>query len=191
MTCVIGLRENGKVYIGADSAASRNWEIYDASTKKVFCRQSGADSKDGIYLFGCAGSYRMVQLLRYKLEIPICNFRNDRYIMQYMANDFIEAVRSCLKEGGLSQVDNNVESFFEFLVGFRERLFVVRSDFAVLEHYTPYIAIGSGHRYAMGAMAALKNSIVDPVERITRALEISGEHCNGVRAPFVVVGEKE
>ncbi len=53
---------SGRVYIGGDSAGTGSSQQIIRSDSKVFF--------NGACLFGCTSSFRMLQLLRYSLEIP-------------------------------------------------------------------------------------------------------------------------
>ncbi len=174
MTCVIGLIERGRVYIGADSAAVAGWTRRKTLLEKVFRR--------GPFLIGYTTSFRMGQLLEHQLQVPKQGERESD--MSFMVNRFIEATRTLLKERGFSKVESNNESGGQFLVGYRGRLYSVESDFQVGEMSEGFDAVGSGSEFALGAMSALAK--VSPKRRIRRSLEIAAEFNMGVCGPFVV-----
>lgn len=95
MTCIVGLVDKGKVYIGGDSAGVNSfWDLTIRADSKVFI--------NGPFIMGFTSSFRMGQLLRYKLKTP-SRFKNDgtqKEIYEYMVTDFVDAVRQCLKDGG-------------------------------------------------------------------------------------------
>lgn len=174
MTCVIGLIEKGRVYIGADSAAVAGWTRRKTLLRKVFRR--------GPFLIGYTTSFRMGQLLEHQLQVV--KQEENETDMAYMVNRFIEATRSLLKERGFAKVESNNESGGQFLVGYKGRLYSVESDFQVGEMAEGFDAVGSGSDYALGAMSALAK--LPPKRRILRSLEIASEFNMGVCAPFVV-----
>jgi ATP-dependent protease HslVU (ClpYQ) peptidase subunit len=174
MTCVVGLIAEGRVYIGADSAAVAGWTRRKTLLKKVFRR--------GPFLIGYTTSFRMGQLLEHQLEVPRQADRESD--MSFMVNQFIESTRTLLKSRGFSKVESNNEKGGQFLVGYRGRLYSVESDFQVGEMSEGFDAVGSGSDYALGAMAALPK--LPPKRRILRSLEIAAEFSMGVSAPFVV-----
>jgi hypothetical protein len=99
MTCIVGLIDNGKVWMGGDSAGVSGLDVTVRKDPKVF--------KNGDFLIGYTSSFRMGQLLRFKFNPPKYyaeQHNNDEY--QYMCTDFIEAIRICLKAGGYSKVLN-------------------------------------------------------------------------------------
>jgi hypothetical protein len=92
MSCVIGLKNNGNIYMGSDGRASTlDGEIRPVITKKVF--------KNGKYLIGYTGSVRVGQvLLPHYFKAPPC------------IDDFPDAIREQLgKKGCLSVADDQTD----------------------------------------------------------------------------------
>ncbi len=179
MTCIIGLIEGSKVYMGADSAGVSWYDLRIRADQKVF--------RNGPFLMGFTSSFRMGQLLHYSFSPPTPRVGQDIY--EFLATDWIDGVRSCLQQGGYMRKENNVEEGGTFLVGYQGRLFAVYSDFQVAESVKPYESIGCGSGYALGAMYATEG--LPPEERIRKALEAAEQFSAGVRGPFVVksIGE--
>src|SRR6266704_1907587 len=95
MTCVIGLVEHdGTIYFGADSAAANSYQLTICKDQKIFFVQD--------FLIGCTGSGRMIQLLHHALVPPKYTPGHD--LEKYMAIDFLDTVRQCLKDGGFAQI---------------------------------------------------------------------------------------
>lgn len=172
MTCIAGIAHEGKVYIGADSAGCAGYDLSVRADRKVFT--------NGPFLMGFTSSFRMGQLLRYAMTPP--QRFPDRDVMAFMAVDFIDAVRGCLKAGGFARREAEAEQGGCFLVGYAGRLFEVSSDYQVGEATAGFAAVGCGAPYAMGAMFA--NARLTPDERIAEALRAAEAHSGGVRAPF-------
>ena len=174
MTCIVGIVKNKKVYIGGDSAFISGWGIVVRPDEKVFQR-------DGI-TFGCAGSPRAANLLRYHLRIPEPS-GND--LLRYMATDFVNAMRDCFKEGGYAERENEAESISSvFLIGVLGRLFECDSDYQMKE-VRDYAAIGSGEDAALGALFATRQKA--PIARIQIALEAAEAYSWSVRGPFHIL----
>jgi hypothetical protein len=131
-------------------------------------------------LFGFTSSFRMGQLLRYSLTVP--KRHPDKDVMEYLATEFIDTLRTCLKSGGFARRDNEVEQAGVFLLGYAGRLFRIEGDYQVGELLQPFHACGCGENYAMGAMYA--TSTIPPRKRIELALQAAEEHSAGVRGPF-------
>jgi len=177
MTCIVGLVDNNKVYIGGDSAGVSGHDITIRRDEKVFA--------NGHFLMGFTTSFRMGQLLRYELKVP--EQPEDMDDFKYMVTIFIKAVRECLGEGGFLKKNNEVESGGSFLVGYKGRLYEIDDDYQVGSAVDNVLAVGCGAKVALGAMYA---STGDPVGRIRKALEISERLSGGVRSPFLIKSQE-
>jgi len=177
MTCVIGLEHNDTVYVGADSAGIAGYEIATRVDEKIFTKEE--------FIMGFAGSFRMGQLLRYALNIPEQSARIDD--MQYLVTDFMDAVRTCYRDKGFLTKSEEVESSPEgtFILGYHGKLYTIEEDFQVGRVAEEYVAMGCGSSIALGAMHAC--NLVDPIERITCALEAAAKFSAGVRGPFKII----
>lgn len=174
MTCIAGLIDKGKVYMGADSAGVSGSSLRVRADEKVFVKDD--------FIMGFTTSFRMGQLLRYKLQISPRAESID--VFRYMVTTFVEAARKCLKDGGFAEKKDEREKGGVFLVGYAGRLFSIESDYQVAEHLLPYAAIGCGADYALGVLFA--NGHLKPGERILQALEAAEQFSAGVRRPFVI-----
>jgi len=174
MTCIVGIAEQGKVYLGADSASASGWDIRITKLRKVF--------RTGQMIVGYTDSFRMGQLLEHELRRSVQGQESE---IQYMVNVFVEAVRQCLKDGGYTKIEYNQEKGGNFLVGYKGVLYEVASDFQVNTYQDDIAAIGCGASYALAALHVL--SELPPQERIERALETAAYFSNGVIAPFYQV----
>jgi ATP-dependent protease HslVU (ClpYQ) peptidase subunit len=178
MTCIVGLKNKGRVIIGGDSAGvDGGFGMYIRADQKVWTKDE--------FAFGFTTSFRMGQLLRYNLSLP--KRHPDTDLMKWMVTDFIDAVRSCLKTGGFAAKLNDVEQAGTFLVGHAGRLFRVENDYQVGEMLAEYDACGCGESYAKGALYATAASDLDPDSRVALALNAAMQMSAGVRAPFTVV----
>lgn len=179
MTCIVGIADGKRVVIGGDSAGVSGLDIVIRRDPKVF--------RVGPYVIGYTSSFRMGQLLRFKLNCPEQDPRHDDF--QHMATVFVDNVRTVLKDNGYAVITNNEESGGVFLVGYRGRLYKVESDFQVGESSDDYDAVGCGESFALGSLFATPK--LPPKKRIDLALTAATHHSAGVRAPFVVVGSDD
>ncbi len=135
---------------------------------------------------GYTSSFRMGQLLRFKLKVDKqLPEQDDDY--EYMCTIFIDAVRKCLKDGGYMTVDNNEETIGCFLVGYNGRLYEITGNMQVGESYNNFDSVGCGCDYAKGALNILENSKLTSEKIITKALETAVKFSGGVRPPFVIM----
>jgi ATP-dependent protease HslVU (ClpYQ) peptidase subunit len=168
--------------MGGDSAGVNGWlGLTILKNSKVFVRDE--------MIFGCCGEARILQILNHQLEIPY--HKTNVSLEKYIYKEFSEAVRECFKDCGFSEIKNNKEetpSGSEFLLGYRGHLFMVGSDFCVLESSKPYMATGCGGDYALGALCTVESNLeLTAEERVRLALETAERLNAGVRAPFTVL----
>lgn len=175
MTCIAGLVDEGRVWIGGDSAGTTGWDLTVRADRKVF--------RNGPYVMGFTDSFRMGQLLRHGFAAP-APAESPADLEEFMATTFIDAVRERLKAGGWARKDSEQESGGTFLVGVRGRLFEVESDYQVGERVDGYAAVGCGGQVAHGALFANRGRL--PVDRIVMALAAAERFSAGVRRPFAV-----
>jgi hypothetical protein len=184
MTCIVGLVQNGNVYIGGDSAGIGDWNLTIRKDRKVF--------RNGEFLIGGTASFRMIQLLHHAFEPPkippFCD--SDADIEKFMATTFIDAIRQCFKDGGYATKTSEQEAGGQFLVGFRGHLFDIQSDYQVQEALCGYDAIGCGLEVALGSFHATSDSDLAEADRaplrVMKALAAAEHHNAGVRGPFYI-----
>lgn len=181
MTCIAGLIHKGKVYIGGDSAGVGGYDLMIRNDKKVF--------NNGDFIMGFTSSFRMGQLLQFKLQPPSTYDKDGKQIeaYKYMVTNFIDEVRRCLKDGGYAQKTNEEESGGTFLVGHKDRLFTIESDYQVGESIDGIMAVGCADTIALGSLYTTKNLNMEPEERIRLALETAERYSAGVRGPFTIL----
>lgn len=175
MTCIAGLVDNGRVYMGGDSAGVGNYDLVLRKDPKVF--------RNGPFLMGFTSSFRMGQLLRYHFRPP--EIKPDDDMDEYLSTAFVDAVRSCLKDGGYARKNNEEEEGGTFLVGYKDQLYVIESDYQVGKPLDGFAAIGSGAQIANGALFATRG--LKPEERVRTALEAAERFNAAVRAPFTIL----
>jgi len=182
MTCIVGIKDKElhRVVIGGDSAASADSSYNLRKDPKVF--------KNGEFLFGCATSFRMMQLLRFSFKPPIIEEGRDIY--EYMCTDFINEVRKCFSEGGYLQKEQSGEEIGgQFIIGYKDRLFYIDDDFQVAEFIDDYHAIGCGADFALGSLALLSQIFINETlieNKVKMALEVAEHFALGVQRPFVI-----
>ena len=171
MSTVIGIVQDGKVWMGSDSFATtedgvkRNMN----SVKKIFT--------NGPYLIGFIGSVRVGQVIMPKFFTPpddIWNFP-DELIKQLES-------KNCLAVN--SETQTSVQES-NFLIATHDgRLFEILCDFQ-LNEITDYTAIGSGTHFAYGSLYTTRN-MKDPRKRMKIALETASFFDTSTGPPFCI-----
>lgn len=184
MTCTIGLVHDGVVYMGADSLGSTY------NTKKVRNDKKVFHSKDlDQCVYGFAGSYRMGQLLMYAKGL--LDSRDSKIIdHEYLVTRFVPNVRNLFKDQGFEKNNSGEAEGGVFLLGLRDKLYGIYSDYQVAESSYNYIAMGSGELHAIGSLYTTQDSDLSPQERIVKALMSAQEFAVGVEAPFYIINTK-
>lgn len=181
MTCIVGLEHKGDVWLGGDSAGARNdWSIKRRDDAKVFKLRTG----NNFVAFGFTTSFRMGQLLRFSLTLPTQECK-DPY--EYMCTVFINSVRECLRHGGYTTIENNVETGGRFLVGYHKKLYCIDHDFQVGRSLSGYDAVGCGDALALGSLHTTQKLVKHPRERISLALKAAEAFSAGVQRPFSII----
>ena len=123
MTCIVGLVDDNKIYMGADSAGVDGYSLTVRKDEKVFI--------NGDFIMGFTSSFRMGQRFRYSFTPPTHNKEIEIY--RYMVSEFAESIRKLFKDHGYATIENSSESGGTFLVGYSGRLFQIGDDFQVGE----------------------------------------------------------
>lgn len=174
MTCVVGLIEDGRIWMGADSCISSAINR-TLGSPKVFTL--------GAYIIGFSGSMRELQLWQFKATLP--DPPQSTSLDHFMAGSFADAIRSCLSESGQMGKDDEREgSTSQALVGVRGRLYRFQQDFSAVRPRPPYDAAGSGCESALGALHALNPYDIAPKQKVLAALKASAEFTAYVAPPF-------
>lgn len=172
MTCIVGLVDGGKVYLGGDSAGVDGLHLAVRKDPKVF--------RVGECIIGFTSSFRMGQLLAHSLKPP--KWHGDKDVFEYMVTDFVDAVRECLKAGGYARRNCEAEEGGTFLVGFHGRLFEIEEDYQVGETLAGVAACGCGRDVALGSL--FSTTKMPAIERVRLALQAAEAFNAEVRGPF-------
>lgn len=189
MTCIVGVVENGTVWIGGDSHCDAGCPRYLRSDDgaKVFAR--------GPFLFGAAGPSRILQLLRYLFDPPFQGDAPDT--VQYLMRQFLPALKEAIEQYGGASI-NNPSDTWSFLLGYQGKLWDICFDLS-LTALPRYGAVGCGRAVAVGSLYTtepLTYEAVDPPylgaeTRLRLALSAAAEHDVHVEPPFTILALAE
>lgn len=182
MTCVVGIKDKGGVWLGADSATATDTHMMHARDRKIFGIKAGTETI-GIAI---AGSWKFAAVARYHLELPEIPKRVD--VSDWMHTTFGEVLSKALGVALNGHVESERWKWIHggsILVAVRGRLFTVFAvDTVPHEVAEGYAAEGSGELLALGAFHATRDEV--PYARMHRALRAAAAHARGVRPPFRV-----
>lgn len=185
MTCIIGLVENGVVYIGADSLGSNGFTKTVRKDKKVFKLKDTNKA-----LMGFTSSYRMGQLLMY--STGLIDSRDEPNIdHEYLVTKTIPAISKLFSNGGYETSKAGEKIGGVFLLGYDDKLYKIESDYQVGESTFSFDACGSGEFHALGSLHSTQDTDLTPQERIVKALRAAEAFGVGVQAPFYIMNTQD
>lgn len=164
MTCIVGVTDGDRVLLGSDSAVSWFWPDHQ-ERQAVKVRELG--SKAQRFLYGGAGSVRVLDVLSYSLELgkvePLELWRRKAELgieevhraapEAWVRLELVPKIRAECKAAGVLEVKDGVESIeASIMIGLEGRLFTIWRDLSVLEAPACGAAIGSGRQLALGSL---------------------------------------
>ena len=171
MTCIVGIADGNKVWMGADSMVS------DGSLKAMFAE--GKLWRVGELLIGGCGDVRPEQILLHNLKLPVRP--KAMPAAKYLVTRVVPAMSKLLSEHGMLK-KGQLRGGGSMMVGYDGELYSIGCDLSVVVASDRYAAEGSGRDFALGS---LHSSTGDPAKRLTKALEAAAYHELHVGPPFV------
>lgn len=161
MTCIVGIENQGKVYIGGDVQGS-------SANHKIIHTQPKVFSRNGV-IFGYTSSYRFGQLIEHEVKDPFSPPKNDVY--RWLVTCLIPSIKMTLESNGYTEGGT-------CLIGVHDELWRMENDFSVLRSVRGYDSVGSGNEYALGALhSASKLHKGMPRAQIENAVSIANSFC--------------
>lgn len=187
MTAIVGLVDDGEVWMGADSAGVAGLSLVVRKDPKVFI--------SGPFIVGFTSSFRMGQILRFGesgQRLDDAKFVRDLQSItdpwEAMVSEVVPWLRKAFKSAGYAETENGKEWGGTFLIGYRGRLFQVEGDFQVGESSHGFDAVGCGQEMALGSLHTSRfKPDWGPQQRVRTALEAAQEFSAGVRGPFTIL----
>ena len=178
MTVAVAVRKHGRTVVAADSLVNFGGERYPTENTRFHKIQPVGDS-----LVVWSGWSLYAELLTAHLErLPPPSLHTEGEVFHF----FVSFWRALQEEYTLLQPPGSREHPFAeldsvFLLANHAGVFRVSSDLDVTE-FSHYAAIGSGSKYALGALHVLYGREDDPVEIAQRAVQVGIDlnvYCGG------------
>lgn len=185
MTCIVGLKTEEGVWIGADSCLTRgNLSTSETADIKVFLV--------GEFLFSGCGYLRGLDIIKHCF-LPPAQLQGQT-LENYIYGAFMDSIRALLKKQGFAEEKERKEEHGNgFLFAYRGRLFAVGSDYSVQEH-SDYVSYGSGEEFAYGSLFSTERSqaimAYDPKERVEKAIAAAAKFNPYVSEPISVIFQR-
>lgn len=173
MTCIIGLVEDGRVYMVSDSAASGGNTSRRIAGSKI--------AKHGDFLVGASGSTVTLDVIS---ELPSFHVEEGDDIRKLVFL-FSNMLREKLKELDLTidyESATSLPSFSHVIVGVAGRLFTIQHDFSIIEYNEPFASIGSCDEIVLGAISVTPR--IEPIQRLTLIMDVCSRYAMGVSGPY-------
>ena len=166
MTVLVGIVDEGSVYIGADRGATDDNTIISMSRPKITIKNG--------WIFAYSGSLGTGQLLEF-IEFPIP--KGDIYKLVRL--DIVSSLKNLIDEYGKEDEDNSVD----FLIGSEGILFeFCTTDWSVTE--VQETAVGSGNQLALGSLYTTLPFDMTVEERITLAISAAIHYSPTCQGPL-------
>ena len=146
MTTIIGIQKEDGCMIVADSRTT------DAKGRPYSHPDMKKISQVGEYLVAGSGDADACDLIQYTWEAPEVPEGVDLY--RFMITEVAPSIRKCLKDAGYEIPKDDPDAGFFFLIAIRGTLFEVDESYTVMLRDDGFYGIGSGSRFALGAMMA-------------------------------------
>lgn len=188
MTCIIGMKNKKGTILLSDSGYSSGYHVTEGSNPKI-CR----DEKNDVVVGG-AGSLRLIQVIVYECRDIFDSLKYlDEYnnITEWVVLKYIPHIREKLKDSGFTKVSENVEKGGTILLGIKDELFQISTDFSAYVPVEGFASIGSGWETATAAMRTLLTlrgdgyDVGDDIDIMNRAMDVAAKYIWGVQAPYL------
>ena len=146
MTTIIGIQKKDRCMIVADSRTTdeKGRPYSHPDMKKI--------SQVGEYLVAGSGDADACDLIQYTWEAPKVPEGAELY--KFMITEVAPSIKKCLKDAGYEIPKGETDAGFLFLIAIRGTLFEVDESYTVMLRDDGFYGIGSGSRFALGAMMA-------------------------------------
>jgi ATP-dependent protease HslVU (ClpYQ) peptidase subunit len=186
MTTIVGVETDRGVMLGGDSRLAIDGSFGFISDAPKVWRVNG-----GGIVAGATGTVRRLQSIKYFFTVE--KMPKDYEIEEYLATDFVNALREAFAAGGIS----NGEDEWSLLIGIQDKLYCLDAAMGISRSHMGFFAIGSGSDFALGSLlttAALCQYAIEcevpqmmmtPEARLHYALASAAEYGFGTAPPFI------
>ena len=184
MSVVVAIKENGKIYIGADSQVTKGGTrttLKNENNYKVW-RVIGAPH----CLMAHVGNLRDANVVRLMDDLVTdYNIYRKHIGFDFVVKKVVPEIVEQLSQFGYLKEGKNADYIdSSFLFAYKDQLWVISQDKSVIE-VEDYVAIGSGADQAIGSLLSTEGQ--SPKERIVKAIKSSAATDIYVDYPIILV----
>lgn len=178
MTCIIGLKQDGKLVVGADTRVTAGGYVVNTEANKLI-------EKDGT-IMGICGYMRFADIIRSQFSVP--PKPEGKSDQDFLSTEFANSMRTCLEgvkmvelKDGMSWIPDSA-----MIIVYKNNIYSMGSDYSICAH-TDYAAEGSGTDYALGSLHATSGLSLDPKTRVTMALDAACKFNAWCAPPYTII----
>ena len=184
MSVVVAIKEDGKIYLGADSQVTKGGSRTTLKNKNNYkiWQVDGVDN----CMMGHVGNVRDANIVRLMsgLVDDYDEYRdriNYRFVVKYIVPEIIKE----LKDAHFLKLDGDYLEYLNssFIFAYKDKLFCINTDATVME-IDDYVAIGSGSQEALGSLLSTEGQ--NPKKRLVKAIKASAANDIYVDYPIIL-----
>lgn len=174
MTCIVGVKQDNRVWLACDGEMTWGWERHEVS-KLIHT---------GELLLAWTGLGAVTITLQHRLGAPLVPEGQAEHYLSVILPD---AIRSALKDNELwDEGRGQVRKGGALIVGFREHLISYDSHLAAYPATRDFVAHGSGGAVALGSLATTDELDLSGPDRALMAVQAASVWAVGVGGDPVV-----
>jgi len=196
MTTIIAVQGEGWCVIGWDSRISNTSDDGDSETHVLSDSQRKV-VQNGPWLIGAAGDLRAINILSHNFTPPVPRpTLVGSALDKFVSTDFVPALRDVMEKSGYAPIHKESPGKCEFeselIAAVNGRIYGVDGDYSWINEASGLYSVGSGSRYALGAMAATGwgRSQLAARNAVLKALSVASRFDPGTGAPFHVATQQ-
>lgn len=181
MSVVVAVKENGRVYMAADTQTTGG-HFMRRDLNEIGFKIKRLDN--GI-LLGLCGSVRVEQVIAYTEGLFTLD-ENGELTKEHLVSETMLKLYEALDERGLLKSNGRMDS--SILLAYKDKIFQIRGDFCVVTR-AEYGVIGSGTDRALYAISECKDLPVR--ERMLKAVTMSAQRIASVSGPYLFIDTQD
>ena len=178
MTCIIGLKQDDKLVVGADTRVTSGGHIINTEANKLV--------EKGDTIIGICGYLRFADIIRSQFSVPAKP--EDKSDLDFLSTEFANSLRTCLENIKMVEVIDGVSRIPDsyMIIVYKNNLYSMGADYSVCAH-ADYVVDGSGTDYALGSLHATSGLSLDPKTRVTMALDAACKFNAWCAPPYTII----
>ena len=184
MSVVVAIKENNKIYIGADSQVTKGGTrstLKNPNNYKIW-KVRGVDN----CLMAHVGNVREANIVRLMDSvITSYDIYANRIDFEFVVKELVQRIFEELRRYGYLKDDSYIDEMdSSFIFAYKDQLYTINSDGCVIE-VSDVASIGSGKNEAIGSLVSTESEPAK--ERIIKAIKASATNDIYVDYPIILI----